>query len=196
MIRLDSISKQNGHQLLFIDASMAVQKGEKVGLVGPNGAGKTTIFRMISGQEPPDDGAVLVEGGMTIGYFSQDVGEMSGRTAVAAVMDGAGPVSALAAEMATLEAAMVDPEQADDMDALITRYGEVQERFEDLGGYGLEERAREVLAGLSFSQERMDADVGLLSGGWKMRVELARILLMQPDGICSTSRATISTWRA
>jgi ATPase subunit of ABC transporter with duplicated ATPase domains len=183
MIRLDTISKQNGHQLLFIDASMAVQKGEKVGLVGPNGAGKTTIFRMISGQEQPDDGAVLVEGGMTIGYFSQDVGEMSGRTAVAAVMDGAGPVSALAAEMATLEAAMVDPEQADDMDALITRYGEVQERFEDLGGYGLEERAREVLAGLSFSQERMDADVGLLSGGWKMRVELARILLMKPDGM-------------
>ena len=80
MIRLDSISKQNGHQLLFIDASMALQKGEKVGLVGPNGAGKTTIFRMIAGQEQPDDGAVLVEGGMTIGYFSQDVGEMSGRS--------------------------------------------------------------------------------------------------------------------
>jgi len=183
MIRLDTISKQNGHQLLFIDASMAVQKGEKVGLVGPNGAGKTTIFRMISGQEQPDDGAVLVEGGMTIGYFSQDVGEMSGRTAVAAVMDGAGPVSALAAEMAALEAAMVDPEQADDMDALITRYGEVQERFQHLDGYALEDRAREVLAGLSFSQERMDTDVGLLSGGWKMRVELARILLMKPDGM-------------
>jgi ATPase subunit of ABC transporter with duplicated ATPase domains len=183
MIRLDTISKQNGHQLLFIDASMAVQKGEKVGLVGPNGAGKTTIFRMISGQEQPDDGAVLVEGGMTIGYFSQDVGEMSGRTAVAEVMDGAGPVSALAAEMAALEAAMVDPDQADDMDALITRYGEVQERFQHLDGYALEDRAREVLAGLSFSQERMDADVGLLSGGWKMRVALARILLMQPDGM-------------
>jgi ATPase subunit of ABC transporter with duplicated ATPase domains len=183
MIRLDTISKQNGHQLLFIDASMAVQKGEKVGLVGPNGAGKTTIFRMISGQEQPDDGAVLVEGGMTIGYFSQDVGEMSGRTAVAAVMDGAGPVSALAAEMAALEAAMVDPEQADDMDALITRYGEVQEHFQHLDGYALEDRAREVLAGLSFSPERMDTDVGLLSGGWKMRVELARILLMKPDGM-------------
>jgi ATPase subunit of ABC transporter with duplicated ATPase domains len=183
MIRLDTISKQNGHQLLFIDASMTVQKGEKVGLVGPNGAGKTTIFRMISGQEQPDDGAVLVEGGMTIGYFSQDVGEMSGRTAVAAVMDGAGPVSELAAEMATLEAAMSDPDQADDMDALITRYGEVQERFQHLDGYALEERAREVLAGLSFSQERMDADVGVLSGGWKMRVELARILLMKPDGM-------------
>jgi ATPase subunit of ABC transporter with duplicated ATPase domains len=183
MIRLDTISKQNGHQLLFIDASMAVQKGEKVGLVGPNGAGKTTIFRMISGQEQPDDGAVLVDAGKTIGYFSQDVGEMSGRTAVAAVMDGAGPVSALAAEMAALEAAMVDPQRSDDMDALVTRYGEVQERFEDLDGYGLEDRAREVLAGLSFSQERMDADVGLLSGGWKMRVALAQILLMKPDGM-------------
>jgi ATPase subunit of ABC transporter with duplicated ATPase domains len=183
MIRLDTISKQNGHQLLFIDASMALQKGEKVGLVGPNGAGKTTIFRIISGEEQPDDGVVLVDAGMTIGYLSQDVGEMSGQTAVAAVMDGAGPLSALATEMAALEVAMADPEQADDMDDLITRYGEVQGRFEELGGYGLEERAREVLAGLSFSQERMDADVGLLSGGWKMRVALARILLMQPDGM-------------
>src|SRR5579871_727331 len=183
MIRLDTISKQNGHQILFIDASMAIQKGEKVGLVGPNGAGKTTIFRMIAGQEPPDDGVVLIDAGMTIGYFSQDVGEMSGQSAVAAVMDGAGPVSALATELAALEAAMVDPEQADNMDALVTRYGEVQGRYEELDGYALEDRAREVLAGLSFSAERMDGDVGLLSGGWKMRVALARILLMQPDGM-------------
>jgi ATPase subunit of ABC transporter with duplicated ATPase domains len=183
MIRLDTISKQNGHQLLFIDASMALQKGEKVGLVGPNGAGKTTIFRIICGQEHPDDGTVLVEAGMTIGYLSQDVGEMSGQSTVAAVMDGAGPLSALATEMAALEVAMADPEQADDIDALVTRYGEVQGRFEELGGYGLEDRAREVLAGLSFSEERMDADVGLFSGGWKMRVALARILLMKPDGM-------------
>jgi ATPase subunit of ABC transporter with duplicated ATPase domains len=183
MIRLDSISKQHGHQILFIDASMALQKGEKVGLVGPNGAGKSTIFRMIAGQEQPDDGRVLVEPGMTIGYFSQDVGEMSGQSAVAAVMDGAGPLSSLAAEMAALESAMMDPAQADQMEDLVTRYGEVQGRFQELGGYGLEDRAREVLAGLSFSEERMDGDVGLLSGGWKMRVALARILLMQPDGM-------------
>jgi len=183
MIRLDSISKQYGHQILFIDASMALQKGEKVGLVGPNGAGKSTIFRMIAGQEQPDDGRVLVDAGMTIGYFSQDVGEMSGQSAVSAVMDGAGPLSTLAAEMATLEAAMVDPEKADEMEALVTRYGEVQGRFQELGGYALEDRAREVLAGLSFTEERMDGDVGLLSGGWKMRVALARILLMQPDAM-------------
>src|ERR1700750_3350925 len=183
MFRLDNISKQNGHQPLFVDASMGIMKGEKVGLVGPNGAGKTTIFRMIAGEEPPDDGQVSVETGMTIGYFSQDVGEMSGQSAVAAVMDGVGPASALAAEMAQLEAAMVDPDQLDNMDALVTRYGEVQARFEELDGYALDARAREVLAGLSFSQERMDGDVGLLSGGWKMRVALARILLMQADGL-------------
>jgi ATPase subunit of ABC transporter with duplicated ATPase domains len=183
MMRLDNISKQNGHQLLFIEASMGVQKGEKVGLVGPNGAGKTTLFRMITGEEQPDDGLVAIDPGMTIGYFSQDVGEMSGQSAVAAVMDGVGPVSALAAEMSRLEAAMVDPDQADELDATMERYGEVQGRFEELDGYALEARAREVLAGLSFSQERMDGDVGLLSGGWKMRVALARILLMRPDGM-------------
>src|ERR1700748_2929042 len=183
MIRLDNISKQHGHQILFIDASMGVQKGEKVGLVGPHGAGKTTIFRLIAGQEQPDDGQATIEAGMTIGYFSQDVGEMSGMSAVAAVMDGVGPVSALATEMAVLEADMGDPAKADKMDAMIERYGEVQGRFQELDGYALEARAREVLAGLSFSQERMDGDVGLLSGGWEMRVALARILLMRPDAM-------------
>jgi ATPase subunit of ABC transporter with duplicated ATPase domains len=181
MIRLDNISKQQGHQILFIEASAALQKGEKAGLVGPNGAGKTTLFRMITGQEQPDEGQVAVDRGVTIGYFSQDVGEMSGRTAVAEVMDGAGPVAAVAAELKELEAAMADPDRADDMDEIIARYGEVQARFEELDGYALETRAREVLAGLSFSQEMMDGDVGALSGGWKMRVALARILLMRPD---------------
>ena len=183
MIRLDNISKQNGHQILFIEASAALQRGEKVGLVGPNGAGKTTLFRMITGEEDPDEGQVGVDRGVTIGYFSQDVGDMSGRSAVAEVMDGAGPVSEVAAELKALETAMGDPDQADDMENLIERYGEVQARFEELDGYALDGRAREVLAGLSFSQEMMDGDVGALSGGWKMRVALARILLMRPDAM-------------
>jgi ATPase subunit of ABC transporter with duplicated ATPase domains len=183
MIRLDNISKQIGHQILFIEASAALLKGEKVGLVGPNGAGKTTLFRMITGQELPDEGQVAVDRGVTIGYFSQDVGEMSGRSAVSEVMDGAGPVSAVATELKELEAAMADPDRADAMDDIIARYGEVQGRFEELDGYALEGRAREVLAGLSFSQEMMEGDVGALSGGWKMRVALARILLMRPDAM-------------
>ncbi len=181
MIRLDNISKQNGHQILFIEASAALQRGEKIGLVGPNGSGKTTLFRMITGEELPDEGQVGVDRGVTIGYFSQDVGEMSGRSAAAEVMDGAGPVSEVAERLRELEAAMGDPDQADNMDEIIEHYGEAQGRFEELGGYALEGRAREVLAGLSFTEEMMDGDVGALSGGWKMRVALARILLMRPD---------------
>ena len=181
MIRFDNISKQNGHRILFLEASAALNRGEKIGLVGPNGAGKTTLFRMITGEDLPDTGQVAIEKQVTIGYFNQDVGEMSGRSAVAEVMDGAGPVSIVAAELAKLEAAMADPDRADEMDAIIERYGEVQARFDELGGYELEGKAREVLAGLSFSQEMMDMDVGMLSGGWKMRVALARILLMRPE---------------
>ncbi|KMO31373.1 glycosyl transferase family 1 [Methylobacterium tarhaniae] len=181
MIRLDKIAKQNGNQLLFIEASAALQRGEKVGLVGPNGAGKTTLFRMITGEEQPDEGQVSADRGITIGYFSQDVGEMAGRSVLSEVMDGAGPVSEIAAELREIETALADPDRADEMEALVERYGEVQGRFEELGGYALEGRAHEVLAGLSFSPEMIEGDVGALSGGWKMRVALARILLMNPD---------------
>ena len=183
MIRIEALSKQNGHQILFVEASAALNRGEKVGLVGPNGSGKTSLFRMITGQDDADEGQVSVDRGITIGYFSQDVGEMSGRSAVSEVMDGAGPVSAVAAEMAELEAAMADPDRMHEMDEIIARYGEVQAHFEKLDGYAQDARAREVLAGLSFSQEMMDGDVGKLSGGWKMRVALARILLMRPDAM-------------
>lgn len=188
MIRLDNVSKQNGHQILFIEASAAFNRGEKVGLVGPNGSGKTTLFRMITGEEAPDEGQVAVDRGVSIGYFSQDVGEMAGRSAVAEVMDGVGPVSVVTAELKELETAMsdpdlADPDRADEMQAIIERYGEVQHRFQELDGYALEGKAREVLSGLSFSQEMMDGDVGALSGGWKMRVALARILLMRPDAM-------------
>jgi len=183
VIRLENISKQNGHQILFIEASAALLRGEKVGLIGPNGAGKTTLFRMIAGEESPDEGQAAVDQGVTIGYFSQDVGEMSGRSAVYEAMDGAGPVSLVAAELKELEAAMADPDQLDDIEKIVERYGEVQGRFEELDGYALEGRAREVLAGLNFTEEMMDGDVGALSGGWKMRVALARILLMRPDAM-------------
>jgi ATPase subunit of ABC transporter with duplicated ATPase domains len=183
MIRLDSIAKQHGRQILFADASCAINRGEKVGLVGPNGSGKTTIFRLIMKEETPDAGQVAIDRGTTIGYFSQDVGEMAGTSVVGATMDGAGPVSEVAGRLRELEAALADPDRADEMDALITEFGDVQARFEELGGYALDAKAREILAGLGFEAEVMDKDVGTLSGGWKMRVALARILLMRPDAL-------------
>jgi ATPase subunit of ABC transporter with duplicated ATPase domains len=183
VIRLDSISKQHGRQILFMEASAAVNRGEKVGLVGPNGAGKTTIFRLIMKEEQPDGGQVAIDRGTTIGYFSQDVGDMRGRSALAEAMAGAGPVADAAAQLHELEHAMADPARADEMMDLVDRYGHAQARFEELGGYALEARGREVLAGLGFSDDMMDGDVGALSGGWKMRVALARILLMRPDAL-------------
>jgi ATPase subunit of ABC transporter with duplicated ATPase domains len=181
VITLDNISKRHGSQILYVDASMAVFRGEKIGLVGPNGAGKSTIFRLIVKQDQPDEGTVSVERGVTIGYFDQDVGEMAGRTVLAETMAGAGEVAQLAQELADLEHAMADPDQADRLDDLVARYGEVQPRFEALGGYDLDARAHEILAGLGFAPELVDGDVGKLSGGWKMRVALAKILLQRPD---------------
>jgi len=183
VIRVDAVSKRHGRQILFLEASAVVNRGEKVGLVGPNGAGKTTLFRLITREEEPDDGQVSVDRGMTIGYFSQDVGEMKSQSVVEATLDGAGPVSEIARTLHELEHALADPECADEMETLVERYGEAQARFEELGGYGLEARARAVLAGLGFTPEQMDSDVGALSGGWKMRVALARILVMQPDAL-------------
>ncbi len=183
MIRLDAVSQQHGRQALFLDASFAVFSGEKVGLVGPNGSGKSTIFRMIVGEEEPDGGQVIVERGTTLGYFSQDIGEMSGRSVVAATLEGAGAVSEAGAQLRELEARLSDPDLGDEMEQVIDAYGEAQARFEQLGGYALDARAREILAGLGFQQDVVDADVGTLSGGWKMRVGLARILLMRPDAL-------------
>jgi len=183
VIRLDGISVQHGRQLLFVEASAVVHRGEKVGLVGPNGAGKSTLFRLVTREEQPDEGQIAIDRGVTIGHFSQDVGEMAGRSALAETMDGAGPVAQVAAELHALEHALADPARADELESLVERFGHVQARFDELGGYGLESRAREILAGLGFSQDMMDGDVGDLSGGWKMRVALARILLMAPDAL-------------
>jgi ATPase subunit of ABC transporter with duplicated ATPase domains len=183
LIRLDSISKQHGRQILFLDASMGVFRGEKVGLVGPNGSGKSTVFRMVVGEEQADSGQVAVDRGTVVGYFSQDVGEMRGRSVLEETMAGAGEVSQAAHELHALEHAMADPDRAGELDDLIERFGHAQARFDELDGYALESRAREILAGLGFKDAVVDGDVGALSGGWKMRVALARILLLRPDAL-------------
>ncbi len=143
MIRIDAVSKRHGDQILFLEVSAAVNRGERIGLVGPNGAGKTTIFRLITREEQPDDGQVAVERGLSIGYFSQDIGEMAGKTVVEATLDGAGPVSDAARELHSLEQALADPARADELEELVERFGAAQTHFESLGGYGLEARARE-----------------------------------------------------
>jgi ATPase subunit of ABC transporter with duplicated ATPase domains len=181
MISFSKIGKQYGRQILFVDASFQLNPGEKVGLVGPNGAGKTTLFRMIVGEEGVDEGDVSVPRKLTIGYFRQDVGEMSGRSVLDEAIAGSGRLGDLHHELESLQTAMADPAQADDMDRILARFGEVQEEYEHLGGYGLEAQAREVLHGLGFDDERIEGDVGALSGGWKMRVAMARVLLGRPD---------------
>jgi ATPase subunit of ABC transporter with duplicated ATPase domains len=180
LISLANINKQYGRQLVFVDASFQLNPGEKVGLVGPNGAGKTTLFRMIVGEEVPDDGEVTVPRRTTIGYFRQDVEEMSGRSVLDEAIAGSGRLGDLHHELEALQHAMEDPAR-DAMDRILARFGEVQEEYEHLGGYTLEAQAREVLHGLGLSDEQVDADVGRLSGGWKMRVALARVLLGKPD---------------
>jgi ATPase subunit of ABC transporter with duplicated ATPase domains len=181
MISLVDVSKQYGRQVLFVDASFQLNPGEKAGLVGPNGAGKTTIFRLITGEETADDGEVSVPRRLTVGYFRQDVEEMAGRSVLDEAIAGSGRVGALHHELESLQRAMADPASAGGMDAVLKRFGEVQEEYDHLGGYALESRAREVLHGLGFDDERIDGDVGALSGGWKMRVAMARVLLGRPD---------------
>src|SRR5881296_1815852 len=181
MIALTGISKQYGRQILFVDASFQLNPGETVGLVGPNGSGKTTLFRLITGEEVPDDGEISIPKKLTIGYFRQDVEESSGRSVLDEAILGSGRLGDLHHELEALQHAMADPLRVDEMDGILARFGEVQEEYEHLGGYELESQAREVLHGLGFDDERIDGDVGDLSGGWKMRVGMARVLLGRPE---------------
>jgi ATPase subunit of ABC transporter with duplicated ATPase domains len=180
MISFTDVSKQYGRQVLFVDASFQLNPGEKAGLVGPNGAGKSTLFRMILGEEQADDGQISVPKKLTIGHFRQDIEEMQGRSVIEEAIAGSGRLGDLHHELAELERKMSDP-ALDEMETVLARFGEVQEEYQHFGGYELEANAREVLHGLGFDDERIDGDVGALSGGWKMRVAMAKVLLGKFD---------------
>ena len=181
MIALSGVYKQYGRQVLFVDASCQLNTGEKIGLVGPNGAGKTTIFRLITGEEHADDGDVAVPKKLSIGYFKQEIDEMSGWPVLDEAIAGSGRLGDLHHELIELEHALGDPARADEMETILERFGEVQGEYQQRGGYELEARAREVLHGLGFDDARIDGDGGALAGGWKMRVAMAKVLLGTPD---------------
>jgi ATP-binding cassette subfamily F protein 3 len=181
MVHLSNITRQHGSQVLFRDASFQILPGTHTGLVGPNGAGKTTIFRIIAGQEEVDSGELIIAKKTTVGYFSQDVGDMSGRTALEEVMAACGATVRLAAEMKSMESAMCEPQSDDEMASLLERYGTAVEEFEHMEGYDLDSRAQSVLTGLGIGPDRYNHSVESFSGGWKMRIALAGILTLKPD---------------
>ena len=181
MIALSNICKQYGRRVLLVDASFQLNPGEKVGMVGPNGAGKTTVFRMIAGEESPDAGELAIPKRTTVGYFRQDVEAMSGRPVLDEAIAGSGRLGDLHHELIDLEHAMSDPLRADEIETILARFGEVQHEYQERGGYELEARAREVLHGLGLEDRQIDGDVSDLSGGWKMRVAMAKVLLGKPD---------------
>ena len=181
MIHFSGISKQYGPQVLFREASFQILPGSRSGLVGPNGAGKTSIFRLIMGEEEFDAGEITRARNSVCGYFSQDVGAMSGRSALQEVMSASGSVMALGRQIREMEAAMCEPMADEAMAELLERYGDIQAEFEHRGGYDLESRAQVILTGLGIGPEEYHHPVEAFSGGWKMRIALAKILSINPD---------------
>ncbi|MDA3957483.1 ABC-F family ATP-binding cassette domain-containing protein [Oceanispirochaeta sp.] len=186
MVNLSNIRIAYGERILFQNSSVLIRPLDKIGLVGPNGSGKTTIFRLITGEEHPDDGTVTIDPGVVVGYFSQDVGEMAGRSALQEVLEGAGKVHELSLQMEEMEHTMADGEAMEkmsdeDMDKFMNRYGEVQMEYQNRGGYELENNAKAILDGLGIAESRQSQSLENFSGGWKMRIALARILLLNPD---------------
>lgn len=183
MLGLSNVSKNQGGRTLYSSANFQAQPGDHIGLVGPNGAGKTTIFRILTGEEAVDGGQVIRPSSLTLGYFSQDVGEMRGRSVLEETIAGVEDLAHLKIRIAEMEVRLGEPMDDDAMATLLEEYGEAQALFESRGGYDLDVRAQEILSGLGFSIDDFQRSVEHFSGGWKMRIALARILLLKPDAL-------------
>lgn len=181
MISFNNVSKHYGGQILYENASFILRPGDKVGLVGPNGAGKTTVFRVLMKEEGFDGGSITVPEKIRVAYFSQNIGEMKGRTVIEEVMSGSAKASELAQKMRVIETKLENDLDPDEMEKVLTELGDYQTEFEKLGGYDLDVRAKEIITGLGVMPYDHDRDVGLFSGGWRMRIALAKVLIQQPD---------------
>ncbi len=181
MIHFSNVTKQHGNKVLFQNASFQLNPGEKAGLVGPNGAGKTTVFRLIVGESMPDVGKISKPEKTVVGYYSQSIDEMRGRTVLEEVKSAAGVLPKMQEELSKLEVKLAEPMDDDEMMKTVERYGELQAEFERLGGYDLDTRAAEILTGLGFPPDEHGRMTETYSGGWKMRIALAKILVLKPD---------------
>jgi len=182
MVNVSNIALSYGGRNLYRNGSFIIRPQDKIGLVGPNGSGKTSLFRILSGEEKADDGTVTIPSNFVIGYFSQDVGEMSGHSALEEAQLGAGKAFELGKKLTILEHDMCNPDlDPDKMDEVMEQYGKVQMEYQDLGGYDLETNAKTILTGLGIGESRWNEPVESFSGGWKMRIALAKILLLNPD---------------
>ncbi len=183
MLGLSNVTKSQGGKVLYTNGSFTALPGDKIGLVGPNGAGKTTIFRILTGESLVDQGQVIKSSQMILGYFSQDIGEMKGSTVLSETMSGIKYLTELQAEILEMESQFANPMSDEAMAQLLEKYGDAQAFFEARGGYDLDVRAQQILGGLGFSAADFQRPVEHFSGGWKMRIALAKILLLRPDAL-------------
>ena len=181
MITVTHLDKSFGPRDLFKDVDLQIGARDRIALVGPNGAGKTTLVEIIAGEQEPDAGEVRIARDVVIGYLRQETDELRGRTLLEEVLSAGEETNRVAHRLEILEHEMAELPPGDERDLLMSEYGRLQDRFSTLGGYTLESEAKKILAGLGFSPEDLDRPTDALSGGWLMRVALAKLLLSAPD---------------
>ena len=180
MLTVSGLSKAHGARTLFTDVTLQLSAGRRIALIGGNGVGKTTLIESIMGVQDPDDGVIHKPKDLRIGYLAQELPEATDRSVLAETLDGAEHIRDIATRLRTLEAEL-ETDDGSNMDRIIEEYGQAQSEFETHGGYALESEAHRVLAGLGFPPAWNERPIKELSGGWRMRVALARLLLSNPD---------------
>ena len=180
MLTVSGLSKAHGARTLFSDVTLQLSAGRRIALIGGNGVGKTTLIESIMGVQEPDDGVIHKPKDLRIGYLAQELPEATDRSVLAETLDGAEHIRDIATRLRTLEAEL-ETDDGSNMDRIIEQYGQAQTEFETHGGYALESEAHRVLAGLGFPPDWNERPIKELSGGWRMRVALARLLLSNPD---------------